>query len=53
MGELRSLRTLALVELDTRVAGEALGILGRYGGDGIGGRDAVVLGHDASSQRET
>lgn len=43
MDKLRSLRTLTSVELDTRVTGEALRILGRYGGVGVGGRDAVIL----------
>jgi len=43
MDKVRSLITLNLAELDTETANEALRMLGRYSGMGIGGRDAVIL----------
>jgi len=43
MDKLRNLRTLTLTELDLTTTDKAIRLLSRYGGVGIGGRDAVVL----------
>ena len=43
MDKLRNLTTLTLTELDVVTAEEALRILARDSGKGIGGRDAVIL----------